>query len=695
MTALNATPGSHTGKGANKGLPDPGELLPTVAWPTVSLFFGALALLAMSLVGYFSGALPAPMVIVLNAIVAFVMFTVLHDSSHHAIGRSDAINEVFGRLSMLFIVGYGAFAFFRFIHIEHHRNTNEEDGSDPDRWCSSGPGWQHLLRWATIDLYYAVFWLRRIRQRPLAEVVETLVMFIAVIGTLIWAFSSGYAVEALVLYLIPQRIALSVLAWWFDYLPHHGLTDTARANRFRATRNRVGMEWALTPLMLSQNYHLVHHLHPSIPFYAYIRAWRRNEGAYMARDAAVSTWRGRNLTRDQYLERRPMVTLPVASAPTANDASSRSRFHPLTVESVVPLTAESVCITFAVSPSLRETFRYTQGQHITLRSTQLGDGEIRRNYSICSPVSSQRLRIGVRRIAGGIFSTYALEKLKAGDILDVMPPSGRFYTPLDARQARYYAAIAIGSGITPMLSIIQTTLEVEQESKFVLLFGNRSVETIMFRDEIQAIKEKHPERFQVLHFLSEAQPDDPDLNGSLEREPFYGKLDREMLAGRIDRDKLQRLMQSFMRADAVHEWFLCGPQRLIEDLQKQLRANGVADAHIHHELFIAAPTRKPGASAPVTGGAISAIRIKAGGKTTDFDLTQGGDTVLDAAMRLRNDIPYACLGGACGTCRAKLCSGSVEMDQNFALDADELSAGYVLTCQSRPTSEKVELDYDV
>ncbi len=694
MTELQATRAQRAGKGRNQGLPNPGETLPRVAWPTLGLFVGAFALLVASVVGYFAGTLPAVVVVALNAVVAFVMFTVLHDAAHHTIGRSDALNELFGRLSMLFVVTYGSFSFFRYIHIEHHRNTNEGGGHDPDLWCSEGPAWQHPFRWATIDVYYAIFWLKRIRQRPLDEVLETVALAGATFAVLGWAISAGYVMEAAVLYLIPQRIGLTVLAWWFDYLPHHGLEDTARENRFGATRNRVGMEWLFTPLMLSQNYHLVHHLHPSIPFYAYVRAWRRNETAYMARRAAVSTVWGRDLTPDEYLQWRDLPPLTEPGEHGEADASARARFHHLTVDKIERLTPNSVTITFAIPPDLRETFRYTQGQHITLRCPQCGEGEVRRNYSICAPVSAETLRIGVRHIPGGAFSTYAMERLEPGETLEVMPPSGRFYTTLDARHAKYYVAIAVGSGITPILSILQTTLEVEQESKFVLLFGNRDVESIMFRDELQALKDRYPERFQVLHLLSQAKPGDPDMNGSLQREEFYGRFDRELLAGRIDRDKVERLMQSFMSPQEVDEWFLCGPQSLVEDVEGLLHERDVDDHHIHHELFIAAPSRKPGTATPVEGAAVSAVTLKAGGQTTELEMSQQGETVLDAGMRQRDDLPYSCLGGACGTCRAKLCDGTVEMEQNFALDADELDAGYVLTCQSRPTSEKVTLDYD-
>lgn len=667
---------------AHHGLPDPGEVLPVVAWPTVALFAGSFLLGVLSVVGYLTGALPGAVTVLLNAVVGFLMFSVMHDASHHAIGRSDAINDWFGRLSILFIVSYGSFAFFRFIHIEHHRNTNEEDGSDPDRWCSHGPRWMHPLRWMTIDLQYTAFWLKRIRTRPRAEVAETALTFTVTVSALVWAFSAGYALEAVVLYLLPQRIALTVLAWWFDYLPHNDLTATARSDRYQATRNRVGSEWLFTPVMLSQNYHLVHHLHPSIPFYAYMRAWRRNEDVYMTRDVAISTWGGRALSREQYYAQ---MNKPL---PPHSDERARFRFHALRVSRVDRLTPDSVAITFDVPAELRELYRYTQGQHITLRCPQCGDGDLRRSYSICAPVSAQTLRIGVRHVPGGAFSTYALERLQAGETLDVMPPSGRFSTPLQADQARQYAAIAVGSGITPMLSIIQTTLEVEARSRFTLVFGNRRAESVMFLDELRALQQRYLGRLRVLHVLSAARDDDADLNAG-------AGFDIALTArGRIDRMRLQRLLGTLLLPTQVDEWFICGPQALVETAEDCLRKHGVADTRIHHELFIAAPVRKPGTTVAVGDGAMSAITIKAGGVSTQFALSQNGETVLDAAMRERSDLPYSCLGGACGTCRARLCSGSVAMEQNFALGPDEVAAGYVLTCQSRPTSDKVVLDYD-
>lgn len=694
MTMQSHVAGSADRKGPNQSLPAAGAALPLVVWPTVWLFLGAFAVSLWSVSAYFMQGMSLAVVIPVNAAVIFVMFTVLHDASHHSAGRSDLLNEVLGRLSMLYVVPYASFGLFRFIHIEHHRNTNEGRGIDPDAWASQGPGWQHPLRWATLDLWYAVFYLQRARHRPRAEVAATFALAGGFAVLVIWAAAAGQFWTLVALYLIPQRIAVLLLAWWFDWMPHHGLTDTARQNRFRATRNRVGMEWLFTPMMLSQNYHLVHHLYPVIPWHRYLRTWRDHEEAFLARDPALSGMLGGPLTTDQYRSRRGLAPAEAAAPPEPLEASARAGFHPLRVAHLERLTPESVAVTFELPDDLKEVFRFQQGQHITIRCDLGGEG-IRRNYSICASANSGMLRIGVRHVPGGAFSTYAMEKLKVGDVLDVMPPSGRFFTQLDARYSRFYVAISAGSGITPILSILKTTLEVELESKFILLFGNRRPDSIMFRDELQAIKHKYPDRFQVLHFLSDPDVDPAEMHGSLDREEFYGRFDRELLAGQIDTAKLSRLLTTFIDPKEVNEWFLCGPQGMVENARETLSAHGVDSRHVHHELFIAAPRRKPGAgAAPAVDAEVSAVTITASGKATSFELAQGGETVLDAGMRLRNDLPYSCLGGACGTCRAKLCEGTVDMEQNYALDEDELAAGYVLTCQSRPTSPTVVLDYD-
>ena len=213
-------------KGPNQGLPEVSAPLPEIVWATVALFLGALAVWSASVWGTLTQTLPLWATIPMNAAASFVMFTVLHDAAHHSMGRADWINELFGRLSMLFVVGWGSFGLFRYLHIEHHRNTNEGPGLDPDAWASQGPAWQHPLRWMTIDLWYTAFYLQNARHRPLAEVAETFFLSGLTAAGLVWAWHAGAIWTVVVIYFIPQRIAITILAWWFDHLPHHGLRFT-------------------------------------------------------------------------------------------------------------------------------------------------------------------------------------------------------------------------------------------------------------------------------------------------------------------------------------------------------------------------------------------------------------------------------------------------------------------------------------
>lgn len=691
MTQNTAT---LTSKAANNVLPNTGEVLPTVAWATVALFVATLVIGVASSLAWFNGSLATLPTIVLNAAVCFVMFTVLHDASHHSVGSSDLANEILGRLSMLFVSAAAPFSVLRYIHIEHHRNTNEhDDGRDPDAWCSEGPAWQQPLRWCLMDIRYLAFWFKRAHTRPRAELVETVLTLSSFIGVLIWAYQTEVFWELSVIYLIPNRIAIFTLIWWFDWLPHAGLTETSRSNRFQATRNRVGAEWFMTPLMLSQNYHLVHHLHPSVPFYAYRRVWLRNEETYLRQGSAISDVWGHALDNNDYRAWRglPKQTPELTSE---NNAAERAQFHSLKVSGLRKLTADSMAVTFAVPDALVETFRFRQGQHLTVRSDIAGEQNVRRNYSVCNSVNDGELRIGVKHIPGGTFSTYVMNELAIGDQIDVMPPSGRFFTRLSANHAKSYVLIAAGSGITPIISILKTTLEVEQESKCILLYGNKKADNIMFKDELQLLKQQYPERFQLLHFLS--QQDDVAPQEIL-REQSLGwprtDFDHSLLKGRISGDKIDQLLGSYAQANRIDDWFMCGPQNMIEDIRGTLENAGVKPANIHFELFAAAAKQAPNHPA-ASNFVAAAVTVTAGGKTSQFEITQPQQTLLDAALETRGDIPYSCMGGACGSCRAKLESGSVEMDQNFALDQAELAAGYVLTCQCHPTSSEVVLNYD-
>ncbi len=353
-------------------------------------------------------------------------------------------------------------------------------------------------------------------------------------------------------------------------------------------------------------------------------------------------------------------------------------FHPLRVAQVDRLTDDSVAITFDVPVELREEYHFTQGQHVAIQC-DLGGSGVRRNYSICSPASSGSLRIGVKRLPDGAFSSYAAERLRPGDVLDVMTPTGRFFTRLDPANTKRYAAIVAGSGITPVLSLLATTLQVEPASQVTLLYGNRTTSSIMFLEELQDLKNRYPDRFCLLNFLS--------------REPQ----ESDLLSGRLDRQRLTRLLGVLLPPDDVDEWFLCGPFGMVQQARLALAGAGVPGERIHTELFHVGafpPAALDSRRAAAAAGGSSAVTVRLDGRSTTFELGQGAEPILDAVLRVRQDAPYACKGGVCGTCRARLVEGTADMERNYALEQDEIISGYVLTCQSHPTSERVVLDYD-
>jgi ring-1,2-phenylacetyl-CoA epoxidase subunit PaaE len=374
------------------------------------------------------------------------------------------------------------------------------------------------------------------------------------------------------------------------------------------------------------------------------------------------------------------ATETLATSTDANLARTRRHgvFHPLPVESVERLTDDAVAITFAVPEDLRDSYAYDAGQHLTVR-TEIGGVEVRRNYSICALATSGRLRVAVKRLDGGVFSGYATGALVVGDVVDVMTPTGRFVPHLDPGQAKHYCAVAAGSGITPVLSIVATVLDVEPQSSVTLVYGNRTTRSVMFLDELADLKDRYPTRFCLINVLSREQQD------------------VELFNGRIDAAKLTRLMDTLIPADSVDEWFLCGPFAMVSQARDTLLAAGVQAAHVHVELFHVegeAP-REAGAADDTTRDAgTSSVTITIDGRSTTFDVARGGPRILDAALAVRGDAPYACKGGVCGTCRAKLVVGEVAMERNYALEPDEIESGFVLACQSSPVSDEVVLDFD-
>lgn len=344
-------------------------------------------------------------------------------------------------------------------------------------------------------------------------------------------------------------------------------------------------------------------------------------------------------------------------------------FHELTVAAVEQLTPSAVAVTFAVPAQLRQAFAFQPGQHVTVRL----DDELRRSYSICSTPAHLReqgvLTIGVKRVPGGVFSTRA-QQLAPGETLPVLPPLGRFTTDLDPARARRYGAIVAGSGITPVLSLVSTALSTEPASTFTVICGNRSAAEVMFADALADLKDRFQQRLQLVHVLSrEMQPS-------------------ELLSGRLDGARVTALLKEFDLA-GVQEWFLCGPLGVVRAAREALAAVG-ATGRVHAELFHA--EEPPPVVVDTAGGDVE-VSILLDGRSTDFTMDRG-ERVLDAALRHRGELPYACKGGVCSTCRAKVVSGAVQMAANWALEPDELAAGYVLTCQSSPTTEELVLDFD-
>lgn len=342
-------------------------------------------------------------------------------------------------------------------------------------------------------------------------------------------------------------------------------------------------------------------------------------------------------------------------------------------------TEDSVSIEFEIPEDLKETFRFTQGQNLTLKK-ELNGQELRRNYSICTSPFDNRLKVAVKKVDGGLFSTWANESLKAGDVLEVLPPTGNFNTQLHPDQKKAYVAFAAGSGITPILSIIKTTLLTEPQSTFTLVYGNRSKATILFKESLEALKDKFIDRFRVYHILSREKTDAPINHG------------------RIDTEKLALLFEKLIDLKRCDEFFLCGPEEMIFCIRGYLAGRGVAEDKIHFELFtVPGQTRQKSTVKTETGeseGPKAQVTIKVDGIHFDFDLAYESETILDAALKQGADLPYACKGGVCTTCKAKLVEGKVAMDVNWGLEPDEMEKGFVLTCQSHPQTEKVFLDFD-
>ncbi len=356
-----------------------------------------------------------------------------------------------------------------------------------------------------------------------------------------------------------------------------------------------------------------------------------------------------------------------------------SRFFPLTVTRIKRDTRDSVIVTLAPLAGAQSDFSFIQGQYLTFRRVFDGE-EMRRSYSICAGVNDKTLRVGIKKTEGGWFSSWANEELKVGDRLEAMKPMGNFYSALRPDDARRYLGFAGGSGITPMISLIKTVLEAEPKSTFTLVYGNRSTHAIMFREELEDLKNVHMGRFNIVHILeSEAA-------------------DIELFSGRLDRDKCEQLFTKWITVADTDLAFICGPEPMMLAVADALKAHGMDEAAIKFELFASAQpgrARKKAATGDVASrAALCSATIILDGAARVVEIAKGGQSVLEAALAASIDAPFACKAGVCSTCRAKLVEGEVDMEANYALEDYEVERGYILTCQSRPTTDRIVVDYD-
>ena len=355
---------------------------------------------------------------------------------------------------------------------------------------------------------------------------------------------------------------------------------------------------------------------------------------------------------------------------------SQPKFHRLAIDDLRRETSDAVSMTFAIPDDLIEDYAFAPGQYLTLRMMMDGE-DVRRSYSICSAPDDRELRIAVKKVDGGAFSSYVLDDLKSGDELDVMTPTGRFGIAHAPDEARIHVGFAAGSGITPILSIIRGILAREPNSRFFLFYGNRTASGILFRNALEELKDRFMGRFSLFHVLSQEEQDLP------------------ILYGRLDRDKVSVLLRAMVPAAAIDHVFICGPTQMSDEIAATCEAMGVMADRVHVERFVSGLGGKPRPKLIVAPEAppkaIASLIVD--GKRKDVPMAEG-EAILDAALRAGMDLPYACKGGMCSTCRARVVEGETRMDVNYSLEPWELKAGFVLTCQAHPLSDRIVVDYD-
>ncbi|HZV64490.1 MAG TPA: 1,2-phenylacetyl-CoA epoxidase subunit PaaE [Telluria sp.] len=354
-----------------------------------------------------------------------------------------------------------------------------------------------------------------------------------------------------------------------------------------------------------------------------------------------------------------------------------SKFYPLPVAKVHKETRDTIAVTFDVPPALKERFAYVQGQHLTLRA-QINEEDVRRSYSICSAVQDGALRVAIKRTPGGLFSTWANDTLQPGATIEVMPPMGHFNVPLAAGNARHYVAFAAGSGITPILSIVKTTLLAEPRSRFTLFYGNRASSSVIFKDELTDLKDIYTERLTLAYVMSREQQD------------------IELFNGRITKEKCKQFLRHWVRIEDIDVAFICGPEDMMHGVSEALQEAGMPKQQIKIELFAASIPKHQHKARQLDAAARNETEVTVimDGNHTSFTMDKDKESILDAGLRAGIDMRYSCKGGVCSTCRCKLVDGKVDMDANYALEDYEIARGFVLSCQSFPVTDRVVVDFD-
>ncbi|MBX3680870.1 MAG: 1,2-phenylacetyl-CoA epoxidase subunit PaaE [Rhodocyclaceae bacterium] len=350
------------------------------------------------------------------------------------------------------------------------------------------------------------------------------------------------------------------------------------------------------------------------------------------------------------------------------------KFHSLKVAEVRRETADAISLRFEVPAELADDYRFVQGQHLTLKAS-VGGEELRRSYSICAGVDDGELRVAIKKIGGGVFSSWANESLKAGDAIEVMTPEGRFHTELDPANSRHYVAFAAGSGITPVMSLIKTTLKTEPNSRFTLIYGNRRQNSVIFSEALEDLKDRYMTRFTLYHVFSREEQEVPLFNG------------------RLDRARVGAFVDTLVPADTIDAAFICGPGAMIDEVEAGLLASGVAAERIHLERF-GVPDSGPAHHVEAGDAPQARVTVIVDGLRREMDFRAEDPSILDVALAAGLDLPFSCKGGVCCTCRARVLEGKVRMDKNFSLEQPDVDDGFVLTCQAHPLTERVVISFD-